>query len=77
MIKVFSVSWQVCKRAPANAAGPRDEYRRPVEEALIVATDPRDFGSVIGAHVGLKPGEDIEIVQHRQLGRGMRVFSKF
>jgi len=76
MLKVFSVSWQVCKRAPANLAGPRDEYRRPVEEALVVAGDPRDLPSVIGANVELKPGEEIEVVQHRQLGRGMDVFVK-
>jgi hypothetical protein len=73
-VRVFQASYQVCRRAPANVAGPRDEYRRDAEEALVVAADPRQLAPVIGANVNLQPGEVIEVIQWRQLGRGIDLF---
>jgi len=72
MPSVYAGSYQVCRRAPANVAGPRDQYRLPEKEAVVVAADPRPLATVIGANVGLEHGEEIEVLQWRQLGRGIR-----
>jgi hypothetical protein len=72
MLGVFQTSYQVCRRAPANVAGPRDEYRRPLEEALVVAADSRQLVAVITANVKLESGEEVEILQYRQIGRGIQ-----
>jgi hypothetical protein len=74
MLAVFQISYQVCRRATADVAGSRDEYRLPWQEALVVAADPRQIATVISANVELKPGEEIEVLQWRQLGRGHAVF---
>jgi hypothetical protein len=71
MPSVFQVSYQVCRRADANIAGPRDEYRRPLDEALVVAEGSQQLAGVIGANVELEPGEIVEILQYRQLARGI------
>jgi hypothetical protein len=71
MVSVFQASYQVCRRAPADVAGPRDIYRSPLEEALVVAADSRQIGAVIAANIELKQGEEVEIIQFRQLGRGI------
>jgi hypothetical protein len=71
-LAVFQTSFQVCRRAAANVAGPRDQYRLPAREAVAVAADPRQLAAVIGANVELERGEEVEILQWRQLGRGIR-----
>ena len=71
MLAVFKAAYQICKPAPSNIAGPAFEYRRDAEEALVLTEDPQQLAAVIGANVKLKPGEEIEVVQWRQLGRGI------
>lgn len=75
MAKIFLAQFQI-RQPAAIAPGPRDRYRKSVEEVVVIASAVDEIASVIAANVKLAPGEEVEVVQRRELHPGKKVFAR-
>jgi len=72
-LKVFDVTYQIALRAGA-VKGPRDSYRKPIQQAAVAAATANGVGAVLGANLALAGAEIIEIVdvhEHAVGGQGI------
>lgn len=61
-VKCFNVTFQVALRAGASVRGPKDSYRKPVQQAAVAAATAAGVPAVLSSNLSIVGSELIEII---------------
>lgn len=61
-VKCFNVTFQVALRVGGSVKGPRDSYRKPVQQAAVAAANAAGVPAVLTSNLTLVGSEVIDII---------------